>query len=461
MDKYDLIVIGAGPGGYVAAIKAAQLGLKTAVVEREHTGGVCLNWGCIPTKALLKSAELYRHMQKSEEWGLTAGQVDFDLAAIVKRSRDISARLTRGIGFLFKKNGVTLIEGSAAFTGPHSLQVKGGDGERELEASHIIIATGARPLDFSFARFDGTRIISYREALVPEQLPRSLAIVGGGPIGLEFATFYASFGTEVTLFEMLDRIAPGNDPEAARLLALSLRKLGVKVHAATPIEEVSLEGDGVTCRFTHRDERQYVQVEQLLLAAGFQGNFSELALEQAGVTAGKSVIPVDAQLRTNVSHIYAIGDVKGAPGLAHTASAEGINAVLHLAGRNGGFQRDLYPAAIYTSPEYAWLGITEEQALVEGIEVKVGKFPFAASGRALTAGDTTGFIKTIFDAEQQLLLGVHIVGEHASELIHEFLIAMRTDPGCSGLLSAIHGHPSLAEGCIEAVEAALGQAIHL
>jgi dihydrolipoamide dehydrogenase len=461
MHKYDLIVIGAGPGGYVAAIKAAQLGLKTAVIERENTGGVCLNWGCIPTKALLKSAELYRKMQKATEWGLETEGVGFNLEAVVSRSRKISKKLTKGIAFLLKKNGVELIEGTASFTGPHTVKIQGAEQATEMEAEHIIIATGARPMDFPFARFNGSTVISYREALIPTRLPESMVIIGGGPIGLEFATFYATFGTEVTLFEMLDRIAPGTDPEAARLLSMALRKLGVKVHAGTPMQQVEVSAQSVTCSFMHKEQQQQVTAEQLLIAAGFKGNFDDLQLELAGVESSNNVIPVDDLLRTNVSHIYAIGDVKGAPGLAHTASAEGVNVVLHLSGREGGFKRDLFPAAIYTSPEYSWIGMTEEQALEAGYELKLGKFPFAASGRAQTAGDATGFIKTIHDKQSGRLLGTHIVGENASELIHEFLVTMHGDPDCSVLRSSIHGHPTLAESCHEAVEAALEQAIHI
>ncbi|MBL7032782.1 MAG: dihydrolipoyl dehydrogenase [Candidatus Delongbacteria bacterium] len=461
MQKYDLIVIGAGPGGYVAAIKAAQLGLSIAVIERESPGGVCLNWGCIPTKALLNSAALYRKIQHADEWGLQAENVGFDLAAIVQRSREISQRLTRGVGFLFKKNSIELIQGSAVFTGPNTLLVQNADQQTALEATNIIIASGAQPVDFPFARFNGETVISYREALIPEQLPTSLIIIGGGPIGLEFATFYATFGTEVTLFEMLDRIAPGTDPEASRLLALSLRKLGVKIQTGTQVEQIKI-GDGlVSCSFNHREQLQKVTADKMLLATGFRGNFADLQLELAGVESAGPIIPVDENLRTNVSHIYAIGDVKGAPGLAHTASAEGVNAVLHLAGKSGGFRRDLFPATIYTTPEYAWIGMTEEQAQGDGFEVKVGKFPFAASGRAQTSGATTGFVKTIHDAVTGNLLGAHIVGENASELIHEFVITMQGDPDCTILLSAIHGHPTLAESCHEAVGAAFGQSIHL
>ncbi len=461
MNKYDLIVIGAGPGGYVAAIKAAQLGLNTVVIERENTGGICLNWGCIPTKALLKSAELYRKMQKASDWGLETEGVGFNLEAVVNRSRKISQKLTKGIAFLLKKNGVELIKGTASFTGTHTVKIQGTEQQTELEAEHIIIATGARPMDFPFARFNGSTVINYRDALVPSRIPESMVIIGGGPIGLEFATFYATFGTEVTLFEMLDRIAPGNDPEAARLLSMSLRKLGVKVYAGTPLNQVDVSEQSVTCSFEHREQQQQVTAEQLLIAAGFKGNFEELKLELAGIESGKNVIPVDDMLRTNVSHIYAIGDVKGAPGLAHTASAEGVNAVLHLTGREGGFRCELFPAAIYTSPEYSWIGMTEEQAVQEGYEVKLGKFPFAASGRALTSGDITGFVKTIHDSQSGRLLGTHIVGESASELIHEFLVTMQGDPDCSVMRASIHGHPTLAESCHEAVEAALEQAIHI
>jgi dihydrolipoamide dehydrogenase len=260
---------------------------------------------------------------------------------------------------------------------------------------------------------------------------------------------------------MLDRVAPGNDPEAARLLSMSLRKLGVKVYAGTPLQQVEVGEHSVTCSFMHKEQQQSVSADQLLIAAGFRGNIEGLQLEQAGVEHDNSTIPVDEVLRTNVSHIYAIGDVKGAPGLAHTASAEGVNAVLHLTGREEGFKRNLFPAAIYTSPEYSWIGMTEEQALEAGHEVKIGKFPFAASGRAQTSGDVTGFIKTIHDEQSGRLLGTHIVGENASELIHEFLVTMNGDPDCSVIRASIHGHPTLSESCHEAVEAALEQAIHI
>jgi dihydrolipoyl dehydrogenase len=428
--RFDLAVIGAGPGGYVAAIRASQLGLKAAVVERENLGGICLNWGCIPTKALLRTSELYQAMRHAANFGLAADNVRFDLARVVERSRKAAERLSNGVAYLMRKNNIAVIDGTARLLGQGRIAVTGKTGEAlpDIEAKHIIVATGARARTLPGLEPDGRLIWTYREAMVPQSFPQSLLVVGSGAIGIEFASFYRSLGAEVTVVEMLPRILPSEDAEIK-------------------------SGGGA----------ETVQARRVILAIGIAGNVEGLGLEQQGVKIEKGHIVIDEWCRTGAPGIYAIGDVTGPPWLAHKASHEGVLCVEKIAGVEGAhpLDRTAVPSCTYSAPQVASVGLTEEAARTAGHEVKIGRFPYSANGKAIALGETEGLVKTIFDAKTGALLGAHLIGAEATELIHSLVIAKTLETTEAELIAAIFPHPTLSEMIGESVLDAYGRALHI
>ncbi len=461
--SYDLVVVGGGPGGYVAAIRGAQLGLKTALVEREHLGGICLNWGCIPTKALLRSAEVYRLMKTSADFGLTAEKVAVDLEAIVKRSRGVSAQLQGGVEYLLKKNGVTVIEGEASLAGGGSLKITAESGSDEISAKHIILATGARPLQIKGLEADGELIWTYKEALVPTQLPERLLIVGGGAIGLEFASFYNELGSQVTLVEALPQILPAGDVEISGMLREELENQGIKIATSTYLREMDKQGDFVAVTLETDGQTRQESFDRVLLAMGVVGNVEDIGLENTKVKVERGVIQVDKWLCTDEPGVYAIGDVVGAPCLAHKASHEGCICVEKIAGAKSVHPLELnrIPYCTYTHPQVATIGLTEDQAQEQGYKIKVGRFPFAANGKAIALGEAAGMIKTIFDDERGELLGAHMIGAEVTELIQGYSIAMNLETTEEELMHNIFAHPTLSEMMHESVLAAFDKAIHV
>jgi dihydrolipoamide dehydrogenase len=460
----DVVIVGGGPGGYVAAIRAAQLGKSVVVVEREHLGGICLNWGCIPTKALLRSADLYNELHNAAHFGLSLTEPGFDYAKVVERSRTIANRLAGGVAHLLKKGRVRVIEGSARFTSKRSLGVFDGEGARIaiVEGEHVVLATGARARDFPGMRINGKTIIGARDALGLTAVPQRLAILGGGSIGVEFAHLFASFGCEVHIFEALPRLLPAADAEQSKELLRSFKKRRLKVHTGTAVQSVELEGDGVRLAFERKGRPESLLVDKLLMAVGVVPNSEGLGLEEAGVETDNGWVKTDEYYRTSASEVYAVGDVIGQPCLAHVASAEGIVAVEHLCGKDViPIDYDNIPACTYSTPQVASVGLTEEVARERYDDVLVGKFPLVANGKALVHGDTTGFVKAIVHGEDGRLLGVHIVGVEATELLLEFTLGRSMGATAKNLLRAIHPHPTLGESLHEAVAAALGEAIHL
>lgn len=463
-DKVDLAVIGSGPGGYVAAIRASQLGLKTVVVEKAELGGICLNWGCIPTKALLHSATLYNQIKHAGDFGVRVPEATVDLAKMVKHSRATAQRLSKGIEFLFRKNNVAVVRGRATLAGQGRITVTTSEGKEELlEAKNILIATGARPRYLPGVEFDGQQIITSREAMVQEKLPESMIIIGAGAIGIEFAYFYASLGVRITLVEMLPQILPIEDAEVAEVVAKAFKKLGVTILTGTRVEQVSKTKTGVQVKISNQKGEQVLQATQTLVAIGVIGNVESLGLEALGVKMEKGFIPVDRRTyQTNVASIYAIGDVIGAPWLAHVASAEGIAAVEHLAGKTpAAIDYDHIPGCTYCQPQVASFGLTEQKAKEKGLQVKIGRFPFRANGKSLAMGESEGFVKLIFDARYGDLLGGHIVGAEATELLAELGVAKTLETTAEEIIQTIHAHPTISESIKEAAEDAFGKAIHV
>ena len=456
--KYDVIVIGSGPGGYVAAIRASQLGLKAAVVERDALGGVCLNWGCIPTKALLKSAQVYNYCTNAAHYGVEiAGVVRPDFAKIVARSRTVAETMSKGVQFLLKKNNIDVLAGHGTILGKGRVAVDG----TEYEADHIIIATGARPREMPFMPVDGRRVISSREALTLAELPQSMIVVGSGAIGSEFAYLYASFGVKVTIVEYMPQIMPLEDEEVSKTMERAFRKLRATVLTSTTVKAVRTSDSGCEVDIEGKKGAETLTADVVLSAVGIQANIENLGLEQAGVAVERGKITVDEFCRTNVDGIYAIGDVIATPALAHVASAEAMCCVEHLAGiSTRPVDYSTIPSCIFTSPEVASVGMTEKQATDAGIEYKVGRFPFTASGKATASGDRDGFVKLIFDAEDKLI-GAHMVGANVTEMLAEPTLAKHLGATAHDIASAIHSHPTMNEGLMEAAEAAMGHAIHL
>jgi dihydrolipoamide dehydrogenase len=463
---FDLVVIGAGPGGYVAAIRAAQLGLKTSIIESEHLGGICLNWGCIPTKALLRTSELYHTMKRASEFGLAADNVRFDLARVVERSRKVAERLSNGVAYLMRKNKITVIDGTARLKGAGRIAVTGKTGQPlpDIEAKNIIIATGARARTLPGLEPDGKLIWTYKEAMVPESFPKSLLIVGSGAIGIEFASFYRTLGAEVTVVEILDRILPAEDAEISTLARKAFAKQGIAIHTGTSVERL-VKGDGrVTAMLKKPNgEAGEMTVERVILAIGITGNVEGIGLEQQGVKVEKGHIVIDEWCRTSAPGLCAIGDVVGPPWLAHKASHEGIICVEKIAGVEGVHPLDKtnIPGCTYSAPQVASIGLTEDAARVGGYELKIGRFPYSANGKAIALGETEGMVKTIFDAKTGSLLGAHLIGAEATELIQGFGIAKTLETTEAELIASIFPHPTLSEMMGESVLDAFGRAIHI
>ncbi|HEX6042464.1 dihydrolipoyl dehydrogenase [Longimicrobium sp.] len=464
-NSFDIVVIGAGPGGYVAAIKAAQLGYKTACVEEGNLGGVCLNIGCIPTKALLESAAMITHLGHAKEFGVTVGEIKTDMAQAVKRSRQVSERLVKGIGFLFKKNKVTHVQGRGRLVGNGQVEVTGKDGKTQtIGAKHIIVATGSRPRDLPFLKIDHDRVWDSTDAMMSNEAPKSLAVVGAGAIGCEFADVYAAFGTQVTIIEMADRVLPLEDRDCSAVVEKSYRKRGMNILTGVKLEKAEIGKGSVKLTITDaKGATQVVEAERVLSAIGRVPLVEDIGLEKAGVKmTDRGFIAIDRQMKTNVPGIYAIGDVAGPPLLAHKGSHEGVACVEAIHGDpHAGINYANIPNCTYCHPEVASVGLTEEQARAQGLDIEVGTFPWTANGRALTAGDTDGFVKVIRDKKYSEVVGAHIVGPHATELIAEFVVGRHLETTMEEMDRAMHPHPTLSEAVAEAALASLGHALHI
>ncbi len=460
---FDVIIIGAGPGGYVTAIRGAQLGLKVAVVEREHLGGICLNWGCIPTKALLRTAEVYRTMEEAEHFGLSAEKIGFDMGKVVKRSRNVSGRLSKGVGMLLKKNKVTVIDGEAMLPAVGKVTVtKDGKAVGDYQAKHIIIATGARPRVLPGLEPDQQRVWTYFEAMVPKELPKRLLVVGSGAIGIEFASFFNAMGAEVTVVELMDQIMPVEDAEIAKLARKQLERQGLKIRTGAKVTKLDKGGKAITATVEAKGKTESLEVDRVISAVGVVGNIENLGLEGLGVKTERGCIVIDGHGRTSVPGIYAIGDVAGPPMLAHKAEHEGVICIEAIAGLDSHPMDKLkIPGCTYCHPQVASVGLTEAKAKETGHEVKVGRFPFVGNGKAIALGEDQGLIKTIFDAKTGQLLGAHMVGAEVTELIQGFVVAMNLETTEEDLMHTVFPHPTLSEMMHESVLDAYGRVIHM
>ena len=462
--SFDLIVVGGGPGGYVAAIRAAQLGLKTAVVEREHLGGICLNWGCIPTKALLRSAEVGHLLRHADAFGFSAKDVSFDLKKVVKRSRDVAGQLSRGVGHLLKKNKVTVFDGHGRLAGGGKLKVeKDGKPVADLTAKNIILATGARARSLPGLEPDGKLVWTYKEAMVPEALPKSLLVVGSGAIGIEFASFYRDLGVEVTVVEVLDRVLPVEDEEVSAFARKSFEKQGIKIMTSATVKGLKKGADSVAATIEAGGKTSEIVVDRVILAIGIVGNVENIGLEGTRVKVEKTHVVIDPWGATGEPSVYAIGDLVGPPWLAHKAMHEGVICVEKIAGVKGLHPLDVtkIPACTYCRPQVASVGLTEKAARSAGRDVKVGRFPFIGNGKAIALGEPEGLVKTVFDVKTGELLGAHMVGAEVTELIQGFGIARTLESTEAELMHSVFPHPTLSETMHEAVLAAYGRALHI
>jgi dihydrolipoamide dehydrogenase len=462
MAAFDVIIVGAGPGGYVAAIRASQLGLKTAIVEREKLGGVCLNWGCIPTKALLRTAEVYRLMQHAKEFGLKAEGVSFDPSAVVERSRKVAGRLSGGVGFLMKKHKITVIAGEARLKPGKPAPIVSVLGGEDHTANHVILATGARARTIPAAGLvPGGRVWTYREAMTPSEWPKSLVVFGSGAIGIEFASFYQALGVDVTVIELMDRILPVEDEEISNFARKSFEKQGLKIRTGVKNATLKASAAGVEASFDAGGKSETLKASHAILAVGIVGNIDNLGLEALGVSIEKGHIQTDGFGRTNVPGLYAIGDVTGAPWLAHKASHEGVICVEAIAGQKPhAMKKERIPGCTYSHPQIASVGLTEAAAKAAGRAVKVGRFPFAGNGKAIALGEDQGMVKTVFDAKTGELLGAHMVGAEVTELIQGYAVAMQAEATEETLMETVFPHPTLSEMMHEAVLDAYGRVLH-
>ncbi len=463
-DTYDLAILGSGPGGYVAAIRAAQLGLKVAIVERELLGGICLNWGCIPTKALLRSSEIYHYISHAKDYGLKVEGAGVDLAAVVQRSRGVAKQLNQGVTHLMKKNKISVVAGVGTLTGKGVISVRGADGKTtDVQAKNIILATGARARDLPFAKADGDRIWTYRHAMTPAEMPTKMLVIGSGAIGCEFASFYADMGAEVTIVEMLDRILPVEDAEVSDFVKKAFEKQGLTILPKHGVEKLDVKaGKSVTATIKLPDGKTEArEYSHVIVAVGIVPNTEDLGLETLGVATDRGHVKIDGLCRTNVEGIWAIGDITGAPWLAHKASHEGIIAAEAIAGRHPHTMdvRNI-PGCTYSRPQVASVGLTEAKAKEAGYAVKVGKFPFIGNGKAIALGEAEGFVKTVFDAKTGELLGAHMVGAEVTELIEGYTVAKQLESTEAELIETIFPHPTLSEMMHESVLSAYGRAIH-
>ncbi|GGC20808.1 dihydrolipoyl dehydrogenase [Novosphingobium marinum] len=468
-DQYDVIVLGSGPGGYVAAIRCAQLGLKTAIVERERLGGICLNWGCIPTKALLRSAEVFHYMQHAKDYGLAAKEIEADLDAVVKRSRGVADKLNQGVTHLMKKNKIAVHMGEGTLKSPTSIEVQGEKGAETISARHVIVATGARARDLPFAKADGERVWTYRHAMVPKEMPEKLLVIGSGAIGIEFASFYNDMGADVTVVEMLDRIVPVEDADVSAFLEKSLKKQGISIMSGAGVEALDVGKNHVKAKIKGKDGKvEETEFSHVIVAIGIQANTENLGLEELGVELEKGFIQIDDYGRTGVDGLWAIGDCTPGPWLAHKASHEGVTAAESIARELGNSEvhphaldRRNIPGCTYCHPQVASVGLTEARAKEEGYELKVGTFPFMGNGKAIALGEAEGFIKTVFDARTGELLGAHMIGAEVTELIQGYVVGKTLETTEAELMNTIFPHPTLSEMMHESVLSAYGKVIHM
>jgi len=461
---YDVIVIGSGPGGYVAAIRASQLGLKTAIVEKENLGGVCLNWGCIPTKALLKSAQVFEYLNHADAYGFKVSGVEKDFSAIIKRSRDVAEGMSKGIQFLMKKNKIDVIEGFGKLVPGKRVEVTAKDGKKQIiESKNIILATGAKSRVLPNLPQDGKKIIGYREAMTLPQQPKSIVVVGAGAIGVEFAYFYATLGSKVTIVEFMSNLVPVEDVDISKELERNFRKNGIEIYTDTSVESVNTKGENCVVSLKNKEGKtSQIEAEIVLSAVGIETNISGIGLEELGVKTEKGRVITNDFYETNVKGIYAIGDITKGQALAHVASAEGITAVEHIAGKHvEAIDYNNIPGCTYCSPEIASVGYTEAAAKAAGYELKIGKFPFTASGKASAAGAKAGFVKVIFDAKYGEFLGAHMIGANVTEMIAECVAARKLETTGHELIKTVHPHPTMSEAVMEAVAAAYGEVIHI
>jgi len=460
--NYDLIVLGSGPGGYVAAIRASQLGLKTAIIEKESLGGVCLNWGCIPTKALLKSAQVFEYLKKADQYGLSASKIDKDFTSVVKRSRSVANGMSKGVNFLMKKNKIDVINGFGKVLPEKKVSVEIGDKKNTYSAENIIIATGARSREIDSIKQDGKKIIGYREAMVLPKQPKKMIIVGSGAIGVEFAYFYNSMGTEVTIVEYLDRILPVEDKDVSNQLSKSFKKSGINLMTSSEVISSETKGKGVKLQVKSSGQISELEADIIISAVGIKSNIENIGLEETGIAVDKDKILVDEFYKTNIPGYYAIGDIITGQALAHVASAEGILCVEKIAGHDvEAIDYKNIPGCTYCSPEVASVGYTEEQARDKGYSVKVGKFPFSASGKAQASGKPEGFVKVIFDEKYGEWLGCHMIGDGVTDLIAEAVLGRKLETTGKEILKAVHPHPTMSEALMESVADAYDEVIHL
>ncbi|TQS73108.1 dihydrolipoyl dehydrogenase [Rhodobacteraceae bacterium] len=459
--SFDMIVIGAGPGGYVAAIRGAQLGLNVAVIEREHLGGICLNWGCIPTKALLRSAEVYHLMERAKDFGLSADKIGYDMDAVVKRSRGVAKQLTSGVAHLLKKNKVTVIMGEATIPSKGKVTVKTEKGSEELTAKNIVLATGARARNLPGLEADGERVWSYRHALQPPHKPKKLLVIGSGAIGIEFASFFNTLGAETTVVEVMDRVLPVEDEEVSKFAKKQFEKQGMTIREKTTVTKLDRKSDKVIATLEAGGKSETLEVDTVISAVGIVGNTEGLGLEALGVTVDRTHVVVDEYCRTGVDGLYAIGDIAGAPWLAHKASHEGVMVAELIAGQHA---HPIKPGSIagctYCHPQVASVGMTEAKAKEAGFEVKVGRFPFMGNGKAIALGEPEGFVKTVFDAKTGELLGAHMIGAEVTELIQGYVVGRQLETTEEDLMNTVFPHPTLSEMMHESVLDAYGRAIH-
>jgi dihydrolipoamide dehydrogenase len=471
-NEYDVVVIGGGPGGYTAAIRAAQLGFKTAIVESERLGGICLNWGCIPSKSLLKAAEIMHLLKKTKEFGITVENVQFDFEKVVKRSRDIADKSEKGVQYLMKKNKINYIVGFGKIkkaSGKTVIEVyKDNKVSEEITAKHTIIATGSKARSFPNMNIDGKKVLSFMEAIVLDKLPETITIIGAGAIGVEFAYFFSSFGAKITMVEMLDQLLPVEDKELSDVLGREYRKLGINVLTNTKVEEIKVEKtapnsktEKVKVKVSGKKD-EVLESDIAIVAVGFSGNVENMGLEETGVTVDKGFIKVDKDYKTNIEGVYAIGDVNGPPWLAHVAAAEGVNCIEKIKGMEvPDIDYTTIPAVTFCQPQVASVGMTEKKAKEAGIDIKVGRFPFSASGKARAIGETVGLVKVIFDAKYDELIGAHIIGSEASELIAELTLGKSLESTHEQIIRTVHSHPTLSEAIAEAVADAYGEAVNI
>jgi len=469
-EQYDVIVLGSGPGGYVAAIRCAQLGLKTAIVERESLGGICLNWGCIPTKALLRSAEVLNQMKHAKEYGLAADNISADLAAVVARSRGVAGQLNKGVTGLMKKNKIAVHMGTGKLVAPGKLEVTGEKGTETLEARHIIVATGARARDLPFAPADGKRVWTYRHAMTPPELPGKLLVIGSGAIGIEFASFYNDMGAEVTVVEMMDRVVPVEDADVSAFLEKALKKQGITIMTGAGVEGLTVGADGVTAKLKDRDGKvAESRFSHVVVAIGIVTNTQDIGLEALGVAMDRrGIIQTDPLGRTTAPGVWAIGDVTEGPWLAHKASHEGVTTAEAIAQELGNAEvhphpldRSNIPGCTYCHPQIASVGLTEARAREAGREIRVGTFPFIGNGKAIALGEAEGFVKTVFDAKTGELLGAHMIGAEVTEMIQGFVIGKTLETTEAELMQSVFPHPTISEAMHESVLAAYGRVIHI